>query len=360
MPLIIKGRLEVMSGPTLDYTLVPLRLTWTHFASLAGLIFGILLAAVIAQYNIVSEQFYETLRIYLVSGLFISSWGLMQFILHSAAIPYPYAVFNNSASSGVWGYYAQSLAQDNQRITSVAMEPSYLAIVLVGMIPMILIAVFYGKPILGRTYDRVALFVIGLALLLTVSSTGYVGVIILIILVPFCLSQYRQLRWKLFMGTFVLLAGLAGTYIASPIVRDTLNAALFDKAASGSALERTVIVINDLNYFRRYPILGIGWASAPTHDVIIGMLANCGVIGLASFSIAIVTISLRLRRTVSREPQVNQYTIPSLMMFLSLVITCLCYVVSGPIGRGEFWVILGLAISAIGLARRRQEVTVAA
>lgn len=354
MPLIINGKLEVMSGPSLNYALVPLQITRTQFTNLAGLIFGILLAALVAQYNVVPEQFYRSLRVYLISGVFISVWGLMQFGLSIAGIPYPFAVFNNSASSGALGYRATLQATHIQRISSVAMEPSYLAIVLAGMIPMLLIAILYKRPILGRLSDRVALLLIGVVLVLTMSSTGYLGMIVLMGLLPFCLSQYRQFRWKLVAGILLLLGGLVAAFVAIPVVRDALTVVLIDKAASVSALERLTVIFNDLNYFLKYPLLGIGWASAPTHDLVVGMLANCGLIGFSCFALSIFAIGSRLRRAFALETSIHEAIVPPLMMFLSLFITCLSYVISGPIGRGEFWIVLGLSISAVVVAGRRQ------
>lgn len=358
MPVIIDGRLQVMSGSGLTDGLVPLHVTSTEFTNLAGLIFGIVLTALIAQYNIEPMQFHRTLRVYILSGVFISAWGLMQFFLHMMGFSYPYAVFNNSASSGASGYQATLQATDIQRVSSVAMEPSYLAIVLVGMIPILLIAILYKRPIWGTLSDRAGLLVIGLALFLTMSSTGYVGLIALIAFLPFCVSQYRQLRWKLVFGTLLFLGCVVAAFVAVPIVRNALMLVLIDKSTSVSALERLTVISNDLNYFSKYPILGIGWAAAPTHDVIIGLLANCGIIGISSFAVAMLMVGSGLRRIFSGQQWLSPLMIPSLMMFLSLSVTVLSYIISGPVGRGEFWVVLGLSISAIGLARCQREAIV--
>ena len=169
MPLMINGKLQVMSTSNLSYQLVPVYLTHANITNTIGIIYGALLATFIARRNVDLQYFYLTLRIYLASGLFICFWGLMQFSLYSIGLPYPSSVFNNNTSGEASGFNATLELLDVKRISSVTMEPSYLAIVLVGMLPICLITVYQHTPLLGRTLDRVALIIISLTLLLTMS-----------------------------------------------------------------------------------------------------------------------------------------------------------------------------------------------
>ena len=117
---------------------------------------------------------------------------------------------------------------------------------------------------------------------------------------------------------------------------------------------------NDLQYFLMYPILGIGWNCAPTHDVIIGMLATCGLVGLSAFLLLIGTILYKLKQNFYLQVrQINEDN-PSIMMFLCLSVTCAVYVVSGGIEPPDFWVILALSIAAVGIGhnlRRNTQVS---
>src|ERR1700691_4047567 len=94
MPLVINGNLYVMSSPTLDYSLVRLQYNFQIINHTLSLVFEVLIATLIAYRNLDLDHFYTSVRIYLISGIFICLWGWMQFVLYLIQIPYPAAVFN--------------------------------------------------------------------------------------------------------------------------------------------------------------------------------------------------------------------------------------------------------------------------
>jgi hypothetical protein len=142
-------------------------------------------------------------------------------------------------------------------------------------------------------------------------------------------------------------------YLSVPWVSGVMGETLFNKAESGSSVERLYIVYADITYFLQYPILGLGWGSAPTHDLIVGILANCGLIGLASFLLLLGYISNTLRKQQSAFLISGQIGNPANMMLLSLTAMFFTYCVSGPPTEASFWVILGLSVSALGLRETR-------
>src|SRR6202020_539669 len=95
--------------------------------------------------------------------------------------------------------------------------------------------------------------------------------------------ERRRSKFVLIASGFAVIAAIAATYFTVPAFADLLNSQLFNKSDAGSVVERAVVISNDFQYFLNYPLLGIGWDCAPTHDVIVGLLANCGVCGLAAF-----------------------------------------------------------------------------
>lgn len=360
MPMLINGHLQIMDQPTLDYELVPLHYSFQTVDHGLSLIFDAVVAAVIAHRSLDVKQFYSTVRIYLVSGIFICLWGWMQFGCYLSGIPYPAAIFNNSASSYALGYESVLASLGVVRVSSVALEPSFLSRVLVGMLAICMTAIYRKTPIFSRWFDYLVLALVGSTIVITTSSTGYMGIAMLLVLLPFLPAARNRSKFAFVAIVFGILATLAVAYLTLPAVADILNSQLFNKADAGSVLERLTIISNDFQYFLQYPILGIGWDSAPTHDVIVGLLANCGVCGLAAFGLLIwgVTSSLRKFSTpmVARERPYD----PPVLMLLALPITCGVYIISGGIEPPDFWMILALSIAAVGIGYKfRQEASAA-
>jgi hypothetical protein len=355
MPLIINGNLYVMSSPTLDYNLVRLQYNFQIVNHALSLVFEILIATLIAYRNLDLDHFYTSVRIYLISGVFVCLWGWMQFVLYLIQIPYPAAVFNNNASPYTLGYSAVVDSVNIVRVSSVAIEPSFLSRVLVAMLAMCLVAVYRKVHLFGKSMDYALLLLLASTIILTTASTGYLGVAALLVLWLFLPSAHRRARIIAIVSVLALLITIVVLYFTVPSVTIIVAATLLDKTASGSALERALIVYNDLQYFLQYPLLGIGWDCAPTHDLIIGMLANCGILGLSAFSSLIGTVIYKLR-TNFREPATSGIvSTPSIMMFLCLSVTCVVYIISGGIEPPDFWVVLGLSIAAVGIGYNQIE-----
>jgi O-antigen ligase len=177
----------------------------------------------------------------------------------------------------------------------------------------------------------------------------------LLVLLLFLPSQHRKAKTVAIVSVLTLLVTIVVLYFTVPSVTIVVAATLLDKTASGSALERALIVYNDLEYFLQYPLLGIGWDCAPTHDLIIGMLANCGVLGLSAFFTLIGTVIYKLRALFRSPAKAGIAITPSIMMFLCLSVTCIVYTISGGIEPPDFWVILGLSIAASGIGYKQNE-----
>jgi O-antigen ligase len=142
---------------------------------------------------------------------------------------------------------------------------------------------------------------------------------------------------------------ILATYATVPLVRDFMEVTIFAKSSSFSALERWVVVYIDFQYFLKYPFLGLGWGSAPTHDTIAGILSNCGLLGLISFATLIGWIIRRLWNQLNPHASSPFVGVISGAMFLSICCTMVAYLCSSLPGGGVFYLISGLAIAACGL-----------
>ena len=349
MPMLIGGRLQIMDRPSIDYGLVPLQYSLQTVNHALSLIFDALVAAVIAHRSLEVKQFYSTVRIYLVSGIFVCLWGWLQFGCYLAGIPYPAAVFNNNASPYALGYESVLDSLGIVRVSSVALEPSFLSRVLVGMLAICVVAIYRKTSIFSRRFDYIVLALVGSTIAITTASTGYVGSAMLLVLLPFLPSEHSRSKFALVASVFAVLGALVAVYFTIPAVADLLNSQLFNKADAASVLERAVVISNDFQYFLSYPILGIGWDCAPTHDVIVGLLANCGLCGLAAFGLLIGGVMFALRKSSALTVAGVRGGSPPALMLLTLTITCGVYIISGGIEVPDFWMILALSIAAVGI-----------
>jgi len=351
MPLIINGHLNIIS-PDLNYRLVPLEYNWQVLNHALRLLFDIAITTVIVYRNIDVKNFYTSLRIYLSSGVFVCIWGIMQCCLFFLGIPYPAFIFNNSSTPHALGYGAVLGSVGLLRVSSVAIEPSFLSRVLVGMLAICFVAVRERTRIFSRCIDYIVMILLFVTILLSTSTSGYVGISVLLMMLLFVPSAMKKNNRAFIVIVFAVILSVVISYSLFPPIRYILDSELLNKNESGSAVERAVIIYYDLQYFLKYPILGIGWDCAPTTDVVAGMLATCGLMGLSSFLLLIVTILYKLKQNVCLRLTKGIGDNPSIIMFVCLLVTCAVYAISGGITVPDFWIILSLSIAAVGLGNK--------
>jgi hypothetical protein len=129
-----------------------------------------------------------------------------------------------------------------------------------------------------------------------------------------------------------------------PIVRDVLSSVLLDKASSGSALERLMTVQLAFGYFQKYPLLGIGWGSATSHDLLVKLLSNVGILGAFTFFAAVYCVLRANWRAL------DSFVLPMNLSRFAWFLALALFLFTGmlgefPLALGNFWLVLGMAIS---------------
>ena len=232
----------------------------------------------------------KAIRVARASAIVVCLWGLMQLICSITGIPYPSFIFNNS-NSDFADMYAQSIGSF-ARIASVAVEPSVMAAGLMHFAA-------FGITVLSREarlrtrswYSAVGLVV--LTLLLSTSSTGYIGLLVTALLVLLERPVIAILTGVPFLTLFL------GILAVFPKARDTLLASTINKTDSFSYVDRTSQMIFDYQLFQRQPLLGWGWGKAMNFNGALTLLCNVGVIGTAIFiacgllTLASLTLGIR-------------------------------------------------------------------
>jgi len=358
MPLWIDGRILIPSPHLGDLTSEPLHLNSHNVTGVLYMVYGYMLAYLIAVLNRKPAMLRLTLKTFMAGSAFAALWAILELACKASGIEYPAMIFNTSTALSASGYL-QQISGGVFRLSSVSVEPSIFAQTLLVALSLYLPFVFSAPILFGKALDRLLFALVLVVLCLTTSSTAYVGIFIVVLLVFALFSVRGILKPRHIALPLAGLCAAALLYAGVPVVRQVLDATLFTKAADASAFERLMTISNSYEMFLKYPVLGIGWASITSHDLIVNILANAGLLGLLSFTIAMRSIFRALYRSIrSRSKSLR---VPGLMrmdfaLYVALGVTLATSAISGFLNTFSFfWFVVGLAIAASGgMAPRRQ------
>jgi len=347
MPEYINGKLEITSPSLTDPFSEPLRFGERNITSFIYVAFGATLALCIARRNLCDAEADLTEKSYLSAAMLVCFLGIAEFISHLLHFPSPTLLFRNSASEGARGYLG-FLTEGVTRVSSVAVEPSILAQYLMTALPLTLAPSLGLKYIFSKSADRFAFCLVLVVLILTTSSVAYISLAAApLLLLPAIYGMgigTRKIVFRLLLGAAAFLLLLSGFYFVFPFVKTVLNSVLFQKAISYSALDRLKTISLAWGYFKQYPLLGVGWGSVTSHDLIVMILANSGILGLIAFSllsIAIIWPTLR-RRDASEVTKRSRA-----MWLLSWLFLLFASGISEfPFVFGHLWIVMGMGIAA--------------
>jgi O-antigen ligase len=191
------------------------------------------------------------------------------------------------------------------------------------------------------------LFII--VLFLSTSSAAYVGLAILAltyVVYSVRTGSFSRTKAVFVFGSVGILATavVAVAFVSVPFVSEFVNSVLLSKASSGSGIERAMTISLAFGYFQKYPILGIGWGSATSHDVIVKLLSNVGVVGTVVFFCAIFSIvRSNWQKISSRNSPLELSREVWLMSLVSFVLTSI--LIEFPLPFGNFWLIVGMSMA---------------
>lgn len=206
--------------------------------------------------------------------------------------------------------------------------------------------------IFSTVKDYAILILVISALLLSTSSSAYIGLAILLVIV---LSRSRgKVLW--FAASLFGIVIVAANLI-SPVqqaITDFVLTKFTMGITEGSGAERFMTIKNAYEYFLQSPFLGLGWGSVTSHDLLFNLLANAGVIGLMSFLLLIGSIYIRYIFFV-RSLQLDAGSEVSLLsaIHVSFGVLLLLQILTGfTYSSAIFWALLGLCIASYSLAMK--------
>jgi hypothetical protein len=279
-----------------------LHVSTENFTQFMYLVFVILMMVSIAACKLEPAEIRRALRVLITSSLFVSLWGWLQLYMHYQGYPYPDFLFNNSVS------FMQKYEQKIQflgfnRMNSVAPEPSALARFL--LMPTFLC--FYcsynkGGSVIRPKPALLLGFFFSVTLIFTSTSTALVGLIGgLFIFLSYILSKRGRLSKKIYTlndslrTVFVVFVGFVilpvalfmiatyGVGLTMDQIVKFIEILLIDKADSQSGSTRLGGALQGLQLFMSNPLLGVGWGSNRTFDLLTNLLSTTGIAGTLLF-----------------------------------------------------------------------------
>jgi O-antigen ligase len=351
MPLWINGGVYIEDPEFANPNSGPLQFTSRHITQTLYLFYGLLLSILIAFRNSEVREFMRSMRIFVISAIFVSAWGFFQWFCYLLGLAYPAYIFNTSTTESAFGYLQELEDIGMKRISSVATEPSIFASCLLLALVFALFALTRKQALISKMWDRFAVGIILGALLISTSTIAYMGLAAVFVLYLLGLLQLKVLRGTYVVAFFSSLALPGLVYAFSSSAQDVVNSMIVGKNESYSGISRLYSVVLAAEYFFQYPILGLGWGSVTSHDLVFKLLSNTGILGFLTFSLFLLSLLRRLWRTTrtheSYNPERTWRAVCLLTAFLILIFTNIT--TDFVFVYGHLWFVLGLAISASAL-----------
>jgi hypothetical protein len=349
MPIYIHGRLVVDCPDIACTDSGPLTFTFSHITQVLYLGYGVLLTVFIAVKNSDIRQFRKSARIFLSSAVFVSIWGFMQWYCYRVGLSYPAFIFNNNTSISAQGYVEDMQDLGLTRISSVATEPSILAHYTIIALVFAIFAIVGERAVISKVWDRVALAVTALLLLMSASTTAYAGLAILLPLSLFGLWYLGRLGMLPVAVVASVVLALYLAYTRSDLIQALADKMIFSKSGDYSGVGRINSLLLGFTYFRMYPILGIGWGSSTSADIILKLLSNTGILGLFTFGWFLKSLFSQLWGAMIRptsRASISERTYWACCLFVATAMLVATSELSGfAFVYGHTWFVFGMALA---------------
>lgn len=295
------------------------------------ILIGVLLMTSISL-DVYKYGYYKVILITIIwSMLVVSLIGEYQLLSSKFDLYYPYEVFNNSVNPNAQGYSAV-LDNGMKRISSVSTEPSIFTQWLVICFSIFIFMKIYGYK--TGLYTDIVLVNVFVVLVMSTSASAYLGLLCLVV-IAIGLYVYKSRDVMLF--GVVLFLSMFLVIAMSPFIYDLLMI----KIQSYSFNERFGSIVFGLDKFIQSPFFGMGWGTITVHSLLIGLMANSGIIGFIMFFYWLLR-EMALSMIYSKEKKIlfcgQSLLLSILVLFLLQIATGFVYTYT------FFWIIFGVLI----------------
>lgn len=367
---------SVFMSAYLSFELFRGELPWLKsIKRLIGLTAVILIYFAIITFVNTEEKFYKCINIYVISAIFVSILGIYQFLSIYFHLNLPlerFPVINPSLGSGL---SAVGFWQGLPRVSSTLKEPAYFGNYLVTVIPILIAGTIYNEYFFVKLKSQMFFLtsILFIGLIITFSRAPYMGMIIafLMLLIMTFLYNFssvlpKMLKLLIGMGAGLLfLTFITGKNIFLIILRRFFSIQIMYDI---STLERSTMIVTQLNIFRKYPILGVGlgnfgfyydkfkpdWGYAvaetgasffPSQNIYGEIIAETGILGILSFCLILLLVVVTGLKTF-RYSKSSFYKATSLGLVSGFVGYMATMLAVGDFYNFPFmWVLMGLIVA---------------
>ncbi len=259
----------------------------------AYLSLGLVMTGVVAFALGNPEVRLQSFRALRYGGMCVAVWGIFQLACGYAGIENPSGIFNNSVSDFA-DLYDQRLAGGVHRISSVSVEPSFLAFSLVHVFAFASTRMVWGSASVKKA-EAATVLLTGACLVLSTSSTAYVGLLVCAAM----LMIAQPVRMTLTGGLLAVAAMLLLLYFSG--FAAVLDEVTLSKLDTWSFKDRFANTQRGWELFLSRPALGSGWGSSQD-SLPIMLLANVGLIGLVAFLLAMTWTLVGTGKALAARP----------------------------------------------------------
>ena len=377
---IVKGRLQNRVAPRLNRTGLYLLIAFLLCATFSGLVYpflfqGVLVvrgidvvpltwgmpniaqlcylaAAAVVFYLAVTSTLEErtnAITWYVrgcIAATLIAMYQLANAVLH---VPYPDSIlYSNTAHTVYHAYKIKGMWRLNSTFT----EASDMAGSLIGGLGMLGWEVMTKPLRLSRTLSFGLMLI---AILMTLSTTGYVCLAVMVLL-----GVALYLRYVLGSGgvdpakvVVVLLLSMAigSVFVVSPEVRDSATKLLYsvvlDKRGTESYKARTESQVDAMRTLSDTDYLGAGLGSTRASGLGYTLLAGTGVPGLLLFTLGYLAMFLPLfQRPSQQQPRTADCLLEKSLLAMTLLL-CSAVLAGSEPNMPMLWLLFGTALTSV-------------
>lgn len=335
MPFIINGDYLVLdrySSLVFYAKEIPLVPSFQWITQLLYFLIGLATVFLIIVTYRTKQDFKKMFKFLFYGIIFMIFWGWVEYFCYYTGITYPYEIFDHIGISR----RGTLISGNFPRISSVTLEPSYLAQTLIPVIPF-----FYWfsqekqRLVFNKDVNKFLYGISLITLIIAKTSTGILGFLFLIgFLLKSKLKNFsKQMRILLILG-FLIMCVFAIVFIIIVFI---------EKSKNYSGIERLITLDLGAKYFSDYPLLGLGWGVFPTYEFLINLLVNFGLLGTMPFMILLYNIYKGFIRNIKYNDENKNLYRAGLESFIMILIVSQ---LSGFIYHSQyFWIYLGIALS---------------
>jgi hypothetical protein len=241
-------------------------------------------------------------------------------------------IFNNGVNPSSQGYL-QYLG-DIKRVSSIAVEPSIWVQTIAVALMFLIFLKIQRTFLFGRKLDSLVILLFLSGFIISTSASALISFIgFLFVLFFYLLKKNRSvLSWIVYFFIFLSMVTLT-LFLTYGLV--------IEKIQSYSFFERTYTIIVSWNYFLNSPLFGYGWGVVTSHDLLIRILSNAGIVGLLAM---FLFVNIIIKKNASSLRMLNYKEVAfSKSLVYSFFVLIIVFLFTGfPYYFGYFWFIISL------------------